>query len=150
MGNCLIHRAGTSASKPIYLYNLGDECNDITGGWIGSGSNYTKNNDNLYFGKSSAGVGLGQFITSSSIDFSSYSALYIDFSSSTNADGRFSDGFYVLIGETQVGFNRANATQLIWYIPLENSYSGQLTVRGQSSYQYYTYGVTMYRLWLLK
>lgn len=59
----------------LILYNQGDQCKDITGGWAGSSSSIFKTNyiSLSYTSSSSQSVG-----TVNSIDFTKFSKLYID------------------------------------------------------------------------
>ena len=69
-----------------YLYNLGDECEDITGGWTykkGFGScSVTKNSDNIYVActEGSSGAAVSVYPTNK-IDLTSKSKLKLNFSS---------------------------------------------------------------------
>lgn len=67
-----------------YLYNLGDECEGITGGWTNSGYSdgsvsirpATKNEDNIYVqAQSSSETLIG---TNNAIDLSGYTKMYVD------------------------------------------------------------------------
>ena len=89
----------------VYLYNEGDECTDITGGWVSknffnySGGNYAiKQGDCLDYGdNSSSSYGYGGFYTNNKIDLSQYSKMVIDwqqYSCSINKYGSGSGGAY--------------------------------------------------------
>lgn len=74
----------------LYLYNLGDECVDVTGGWTNQDYKYTadgveincdpaeKREDNIYFWLSFYGLKAIGFGTSNQIDFTGYSKLKVD------------------------------------------------------------------------
>ena len=72
----------------FYLYNEGDECEDVTGGWTIDGYVYTgqaytpaagaKNSDNFYL-KKSAGTSTRLFGTTNKINLSYYSTLHAVF-----------------------------------------------------------------------
>lgn len=68
----------------LYLYRDGDECEDVTGGWLktysanGSSGTATKTNDTLYMSGANAGsYGNCGFATANAISCSNYSKLYI-------------------------------------------------------------------------
>lgn len=67
----------------MYLYNLGDECNSITGGWVDTGFSKTipfiKNPDNMYAYATYLSVNyLYHITTTNKIDFSGYNTFYCD------------------------------------------------------------------------
>ena len=63
----------TPESNTLYLYNYGDECTDVTGGWGGTG---VKNSDNIYL-YGWAGGSL-RCKTANEIDLTDYKTLYVD------------------------------------------------------------------------
>lgn len=82
-----VNELGDVPLPPLYLYNEGDECEDVTGGWEGDtqdkGWDYihtsvigTKNPTNLHCVANSTRYKQG-FITSKSIDMTKYTKLYI-------------------------------------------------------------------------
>jgi len=78
----------------LYLYNEGDECEDVTGGWAtgtfcNSSGSYTwtnrngvKNSDNLLLEMPyhSGAIDLCAFFTQTKVDFSAYSSINIEYS----------------------------------------------------------------------
>lgn len=70
-------RTATITANPLYLYNLGDECTAVTGGWVTESSGELKNNaDHLYF--NSKGSSNRKAYASKTIDLSNYKTLYFD------------------------------------------------------------------------
>ena len=107
----------TNLNNRTYLYNNGDECEDITGGWeefawdpwnYGSVAAYShKGVHTLDFGDYSKNYfGDGGFKTKNNINLNDYSKLYIDVSSFTcnfvpRTDGDYPNacnGYYIYIG----------------------------------------------------
>lgn len=75
----------------IYFYKEGDECVDVTGGWLGrqfnssyTGGFYTKYATYLEYGDNRIGtlgenaLGYGGFVTQNTIDLSKYDKIYMD------------------------------------------------------------------------
>lgn len=98
-------RGGKLAPQKLYLYNEGDECTSVTGGYTlrefynGSSSyaTLTKNASSLYFTtviRSEVWRKRG-FATSNKLDFSKYSKLYVEYSSSSTLTGGGSGGMGV-------------------------------------------------------
>jgi hypothetical protein len=73
-----------------YLYNAGDECTALTGGWTGvtikGNATETKNTDNLYVA-SNTGVSDGIFFTNNAIDLTNYTKLMLAYTSDDYNNG---------------------------------------------------------------
>ena len=94
-----------SKNKRLYLYNEGDECTDVTGGWVGyaakssSWSGGTPTVPSITRGAFSMTVNpsksntIGQIKTSNPIDVTGYSKLCIEYSGST---GSYSSVYFFL------------------------------------------------------
>lgn len=74
----------TSIPTKVYLYNAGDECTSITGGWKGhqfdssfKNGFYTKGTSYLEYGDKTSNYGYGGFITTKAIDLTKYSKLVV-------------------------------------------------------------------------
>lgn len=84
----------------VYLYNEGDECINVTGGWKAknffnhSGGNYAiKQSDCLDYGdNSSSSYGYGGFITNNTIDLTPYSKLCIDWQQYSCSINKYGSG----------------------------------------------------------
>lgn len=78
--------------KELYLYNLGNEFVEITGGWLpvywdgGQNFKYTaKTPEYLEFGDNNGGtIGYGGFVQNYGVDFTSYSTLIVDIQKTTH------------------------------------------------------------------
>lgn len=70
-------------TKKLYLYRNGDECEDVTGGWIGSSGSQssftlTKNSDNIEGKNSYCETGdIARFGTTNTINLTGYSKMFI-------------------------------------------------------------------------
>lgn len=96
-----------------YIYNAGDECNDITGGWTSSGYTWnngstsitikapTKNADNILFAGTAGGSGnLPGIGTANAIDLTNVSILEVDVNViATSSNG--SSTFYLAVMSTK-------------------------------------------------
>lgn len=93
LGNFYMSPKDDKDTSKFYLYNEGDECTDITGGWKnGEFMNLSntswlvsayaiKNTNNLEYGDNNANgtwYGYGGFITNSKVDLTPYSKMFID------------------------------------------------------------------------
>ena len=74
----------TSLPSKTYLYNSGDECTSVTGGWKGhqfdssfTAGYYTKGTSYLEYGDNSSSYGYGGFITTKAIDLTNYTKLVV-------------------------------------------------------------------------
>lgn len=72
----------------LYLYKLGNECVDITGGWIdfnyrAAGGTTIKNNDNITV-KTTVQYGGKGYKTTNAIDITAFRKLTVDFSATGN------------------------------------------------------------------
>lgn len=92
-------------SIPYFLYNLGDECTNITGGWVDKiirgTAIVTKNIDNLYLlseGTSSDGI----FVTQNTIDLTEYTKLKIEYKANTTS------------GWADICIGTSNLTNALW------------------------------------
>lgn len=80
-----MRRRNLMSPRSVHLYNLGDECVDITGGWVRAGCNFDLQNTTL-FSKESDHLLLDEMnargcisvVTNSKIDLSSYKKIVID------------------------------------------------------------------------
>ena len=67
-----------------HLYNSGDQCIDITGGWksipTGSGKDWEYNNDCMYYSQGNTGGAGSSTNTIRDIDFSGFNTAYVQFS----------------------------------------------------------------------
>ena len=72
----------SKSPERLYLYNYGDECVDVTGGWgviYQSNKTLTKESDHLLWTPSSGTMQHAWIYTMNTIDFSPWSMLHIDF-----------------------------------------------------------------------
>jgi len=82
-------------TNPTYLYNLGDECTTLTGGWSGvsmlltgasginaSAPSATKNSDNIYGFLSASFYEQGFIKTANAVNLTFYNTIYIDYTGS--------------------------------------------------------------------
>lgn len=110
----------------IYLYNYGDECEDITGGWTGgteqTRGRYRKGDDYLYIGYSSSGVSASYVKTNNTIDFSDYKKLYIHYKIDRNAynSNTYFAKLYFYNGNTEIGFSSYQNGEVTESIDISN------------------------------
>lgn len=73
----------------LWLYKYGDECIDITGGWVNRniGGTITKNQDNIYMSNQPTGSGSCALDTANVINTTGYTKLCAIFSFSTSGSG---------------------------------------------------------------
>lgn len=74
----------------LYLYNSGDECTSLTGGWIQAShesgnpssrwGNIVRNSDHLYFNLTPNGGSLGGLVTTNKIDTTGFTKVGIEYS----------------------------------------------------------------------
>ena len=90
----------SSAGERLYLYNYGDECTNVTGGWIGSltlstqyNGIYQKNKDSLLLSYSTMGYSASCFTTSKNIDISPYTKLYVKYKKTKNTFDQNQDDY---------------------------------------------------------
>lgn len=92
-----------SQNNMLYLYNEGDECTDVTGGWtvgwtytIGGHYSYRKETDHLYLNAGGDQVQVAvSFTTKNFIDVSKYSKLCVEASTSVLSNTGLGFGLYV-------------------------------------------------------
>ena len=76
----------------IYLYNEGDECTALTGGYV-QGFTYVSpsySKQATYLQIVSAAGGVGRYTSNNKVDLTSYSKLYIDLSMTLTGSGTYS------------------------------------------------------------
>lgn len=85
-----VNELGDAPPPPLYLYNEGDECVDVTGGWTKESYNTTTN---FTLSKASSnmtvtviGTGKSQICTTNAIDLTNYSKLCFDVHPQINSD----------------------------------------------------------------
>lgn len=94
----------------LYLYQYGDECEDITGGWL-TGSNVqniisnatdgTKENDYLLVSQPQSTPAHNEgFRTANAIDFTGYSHINIEIEASLNKNSTYTTGFVLRLNKT--------------------------------------------------
>lgn len=94
-------------SGTLYLYNLGDECEDVTGGWefgniYGSGGLAQKLSDSMYMGDNlSNGYNNKKVYTVNSIDLTNYKTLYFEYDVTYNYCNGNSNEFLCMISDNQ-------------------------------------------------
>lgn len=148
MGNCLLAR---KLDTYRVIYDHGDECTSITGGWTAgtSSGNATKNSDNLYFGRGSQGVGSGWFTTNNSINLSGYNSIILKIQIKTNNGEINNTGLYIKSNNTDIidYISTQVITNYIWLIfPIINKQSGNLQILGRSTYQYTSFYCYLYKM----
>lgn len=89
----IIRVGGGTVNFKAYLYNSGDECIPLTGGWVtgwtAASPTMTKETDNLLIsGTGSAG---GAFVTNDAIDLTNINTLYVDWEGTTSGTNGFID-----------------------------------------------------------
>lgn len=102
-----------TADSSVYLYNMGDECVALTGGWSTQADAYstiTKNISDFAFTRGWVGSSVGEawFYSTNSIDLTAFNSITID----AEITGLFSSGgvykFGLGIGTTQKGYDTLN------------------------------------------
>lgn len=109
-----------------YLYNSGDECTSLTGGWTKSGysrgaATATKNSDNITLAIKSSGNQTATMLTANKVNLSGYSKLIAQVeyaTTSTNGLARL-----MIVGTTA---NQADVQAA--HKSIDNPYSGTLTL----------------------
>lgn len=144
-------------TRPVYLYNLGDECTDLTGGWTSSGTgtySVTKNSDNVYlYGQYVRGSHFGtvNFKTTNSIDLSKYSSLHIEYYDfSYSGTPSTSEGGCVFAGKSIA--IKDVATSGVIVCDIVDKTSGTIDITLYPATESGTLTVSMYikRIWLAK
>ena len=112
-------------SKQQFLYNLGDECSSITGGWAKGGyargsATVTKNSDHILLKSTSSGNQTVTVFTKNKINLTNYSKLYIEFQYTTTVNDQ---GYTRLLIDDAIE-NKADAQ--IDYLDKINSYTGTM------------------------
>jgi len=142
-----------------YLYNLGDECTALTGGWSNTytqfGGVYTENADNLYLSASGTNF-KKQASFANLIDLTNYSYLKIDWGYTASSSG----GFVKLCVDTQntasmesasvrLEHTGSSSTRIIESIDVSSinglRYVGLYVQTWSSSYQA---NLSAYKMWL--
>lgn len=103
------------SSNILYLYNQGDECEEVTGGWAGGDYNnmvsYVPNkaqlqDNQIYFANNGLGTNYGVWAqTKTKVDLTDYSMINVNITSfvSLMTDGYFSCTLHMANGENIVG-----------------------------------------------
>lgn len=129
-----------SIAYKLYLYNRGDECTDVTGGWGGTGTKY---NDSLYIhGKNGGEYSLE---TNNTIDISAYTELHFIGKVTSIYDGWA--GIYINLHPEDVPYyslNRLGDFDEFWDI---SSVSGEKTCYLGSQWSTSSKGY-FYEIWL--
>ena len=110
-------RTATVKATTLYLYNAGDLCTDVTGGWKGTGVAYdssiyttkgvpkvTKNSSNMVIEpNANLDASSGVYHTTNKINLSKYSRLYLDGNliSTSNTKSHVYIGIWSAFGATQ-------------------------------------------------
>lgn len=85
----------------LYLYNEGDECVDITGGWAdgyvyGNGTSLTKGNDYIETRVTVASNTRREVRTSNTIDFTNYSKIHFEGEFKQRTDGAYTSQIFLI------------------------------------------------------
>ena len=156
LGNCLItHRKSNKLNMTI-LYDYGDKCTSVTGGWTAysSSGNYEEGTNYLKFGKFSQGVGTGGYQTTNNINLTGYNYLWFEGYMTTNEGGGSSYAYFkMLSGTTEI----CNACVMCPHydimkmlIPISSTSNNILKVQGSSAYQYTMLTIFLYKLGLVR
>lgn len=120
----------------VYLYNTGDECTSVTGGWAKSGysrgsATAVKNSNNLTLSIKTSGNQTATMLTKNKINMSGYSKLIAKVEYTTTSSNGLAR--LMIVGTTE---NQADAQAA--HKSIDNSYTGTLTldVSGYTSSYY--------------
>ncbi len=135
-----------------YLYNKGDECTTITGGWVKRKGQLTKNTDNLYVRGNGSECGIGQ--TTNKIDLSSYTKLYAIVT--TTGSNNFSLGLTTTTSHATGGPNSVTASVAPSAGVTKTQYSVDVSAINDANNYAYIYshayesdvGIYLYEMWL--
>lgn len=104
--------------NPLYLFNKGDSCTSVTGGWSGNGYDLcdcTQHDGNISGGTinvSGSGYSFGKIGTVNSINVSKYNTLYCYVDSVSSGSAKFNAGGTTI---TLVqGLNKINISSVTW------------------------------------
>lgn len=110
----------------LMLYDYGDECEDVTGGWTGNTSDsasasYKKNTDNLYLAKTARAYVRPFFDTNKSVECSGYSGIVAV--TSYSMSGMIEGGIYTVgVGYCNIApANSSQSTKVLKTGPLDMS-----------------------------
>lgn len=156
MGNCLVVRRRNPKIEMTLLYDNGDKCTSVTGGWTGysSSGNYEDKSTYLHYGKFSQGVGTGGYQTTNKINLKNYKYVWFEGYSTTNEGGGSSYAYFkALSGTTEICdfcLNCPHYQSLRILLPITSTSNAIFKVQGSSSYAYTKFEVLMYKLALVK
>ena len=150
-----VYQNGAWHEAILNLYNYGDECDSVTGGWLNYyNGGVTKNADNINITGAASGTSRYRIRTNITIDLSSYKTMYIECShgnSGSNNNGGViistsnSKNTYPAEGADAVIIApKTNATKVIYNVDIENL-TGSYYVFVTSGYGA---SFKMYRLWV--
>lgn len=111
----------------IYLYNEGDECTALTGGYV-QGFTYVSpsySKQATYLQIVSAAGGVGRYTSNNKVDLTSYSKLYIDLSMTLTGSGTYSNCLLV------VSNDKTLETHVAYVGYIKNTGSTALTLTNQ-------------------
>lgn len=135
-----------------YLYNNGDECTEITGGWAATKGQLTKNTDNLYTSGNGRECGICQ--TQNKIDLSGYSTLYAIVT--TTGSSNFSIGLTTTTSHSTGIPNSITASAVIIGAVTKEQYEVDVSAINNADNYAYIYshayetnvGIYLYEMWL--
>lgn len=144
-----------------YVYNLGDTCVDICGGWkhLDSGSNNRDEflSDHMHSNYTSTTGVAGMFITNEDIDLTEFTKIVIDYEVARgNTGSSYTSGLYITTANnTYTAANNAKTALLTWHVSSKMRGNAVVDITNITGafyiglYQHFSEYNT-YRIWLEK